>query len=108
MPTLNIGPLNALIRECWIDAGNLRLCGPTPDWTARPTIHAIVIESVHVEEPHRRQGHFRRFLDAICSDPRFDMVVVEAVQNTHLAAALLSWGWDCEPAIMDFHLRKPA
>ena len=100
------GPLTAYIRECWVDAADLCLSAETPDWTDRPTIHTIVIESVRVEEAYQNQGHFRRFLASVCADERFDMVIVEAVQNKVLAEALLRWGWDCDPGVMDFYRRR--
>jgi len=87
---------------------NKRLSGDSPTWTIRPTIHSLVIESARVEESHRRQGHFHRFLDVVCADPGFDMVVVEAVQNPILAEAFLRWDWECDSGIMDFYKRKPS
>ncbi len=100
------GLLSATLRECWIDASNLRRSAERQDWTANPTIHAVVIETVRVEQAHQRQGHFKRFLAAVCADPRFDMVVVEGVQNPVLAEALLRWGWECDPGVMDFYRRR--
>lgn len=97
------GPLTATLRECFVLASNRRQSAEIPGWATEPTIHAIVVESVAVEESHRRQGHLRRFLDLLCSDGRFEMVVVEAVQNPILAEALLRWGWDCDPGVMDFY-----
>jgi len=103
--TLHWGPLCAVLRECWVDAGSLRLSATRPDWTDRPTIHAVVIESVTVEEPHRRQGHFRRFLAEVCAGNDFELVVVEGVQNPALAEALSRWGWEVDVGVMDFYKR---
>jgi hypothetical protein len=100
---VTVGPLTATLRECWIDAGNKRLSAEWPEWTDRPTIHAIVIESVHVEPSERKQGHFRRFLAAVCDLPRFDMVVVEGVQNPDLVAYLHRLGWEYDPEVSDFY-----
>jgi hypothetical protein len=96
------GPLVAHIRECWVDAANRRLSCERP-WTDRPGIFALVVESVAVEEPQRRQGHCKRFLAVLCADPQFELVIVEAVQNKHLAEYLQREGWDCDPAVMDFY-----
>ncbi len=103
------GPLTALLRECWVDAANYRLSGTSPDWTDgvdRPTIHTIVIETVSVDESHRRQGHFKRFLSEVWEDKRFEMVIVEGVQNPVLADYLMRNGWNCDPGVMDFHKKK--
>lgn len=100
------GPLTATLRECWLDAGNRRLSAQFPAWTDRPTIHAIVIESVSVEAAHRRQGHLKRFLAMVCADPRWEMVVVEGVGNLHLAAYLEREGWEVDVGVGDFYRRK--
>jgi hypothetical protein len=105
--TTYAGPLTAVLRECWYLARNLRCSCEVRAWTvSRPTVHAIVVESVHVDESHRREGHCRRFLEGLCADERFEMVVVEAVQNEHLATALLRWGWEYDPAISDYYWKK--
>lgn len=101
-----VGPLTAWLRECWVDAANPRLSGDWPDWTTRPTFHALVVESVQVEPSQRRQGHLRRFLEELCADQRFARVVVEGVQNPILAEALLRWGWQVDPAVMDFYKER--
>jgi GNAT superfamily N-acetyltransferase len=103
MEKLTAGPLTAILRECWILASSLKYSAGYPHWTAEPIIHAIVVESVMVEEPYRRQGHLRRFLEQLCADTRFELVVIEAVQNPLLAEALMRWGWDCDPQVMDFY-----
>jgi GNAT superfamily N-acetyltransferase len=100
------GPLVAFLRECWVQADNLRLSAEYPGWTDAPTLHAVVVQSVVVEDGHRRQGHFRRFIEALCADQRFEMVVVEGVQNPVLGEALLRWNWDCDPGVMDFYRRQ--
>jgi hypothetical protein len=103
---LTIGPLTAIVEERWIEAANKRCSADDPRWTTRPTIHALAIESVKVEEPNRRQGHFKRFLAGVCADPRFDMIVVEGVGNRHLAEYLLREGWEVDVGVMDFYKVK--
>ncbi len=98
--------LTARIRECWIAADNLRVSGDYPEWTDRPTIYSIVVEYVEVEKPHRGHGECRAFLEQFKEDKRFDMVVVEGVQNPILADALLRWGWEVDRGVMDFYWRK--
>lgn len=100
------GPLTATLRECWARIDNLRQSAEIPGWSVSSLIHAIVIESVAVEDQHRRMGHLKRFVESLCLDERFEMVIVEAVQNPILADALLRWGWDCDPQIMDFYRRR--
>lgn len=95
--------LTAILRECWVLRSNRRLSATRPDWTDEPTAHAVVVESITVEPERRRQHHCRRLIEALCADTRFEMVVIEAVQNEHLAAALMRWGWECDPAVMDFY-----
>jgi hypothetical protein len=104
---VNSGLLTAVLREAWIDAENRRLSYDQPNHCDRPTIHSIVVEYVYVSPWHRRQGHCKRFLMELCADARFDMVVVEAVQNPILAEWLLREGWDCDPKVSDFyHTRR--
>ena len=100
---ITIGPLTATVRDCWIDASNRRLSADRPNWNNRPAIYSIVIETVIVEEAHRRQGHFSRFLATVLADTRFDMVVVEGVGNKILAEWLMRHEWDCDPEVMDFY-----
>lgn len=100
------GSLTAIIRESWYSPERLR------EYVAQPglpgyTLHAIAVWSVQVEQQHRRQGHCKRFLEALQADDRYDMVVVEAVQNPILADALLRWNWDCDPQVMNFYWRRP-
>ena len=66
-------------------------------------VHSIVVETIRVDLEHRRQGLCKAFLQALCADPRFDMVVVEGVQNPVLADALRRWGWEWDPGVMDFY-----
>jgi hypothetical protein len=104
---VQFGPhLAANVRECWVLAENFRVSAPYPGWTTEPTLHAVVIETVEVDETHRRQGVCRAFIEAVCQDERFELVIVEGVQNRHLADALIRWGWDCDPGVMDFYRRK--
>lgn len=103
--TVHDGPLTAVLRECWIDPFNLRISCER-EGTIINGIHSVIIESVKVEEAHRNQGHFKRFLAVVCADPRFDMVVVEGVQNPILAEALARWGWECNVGVSDFYRRR--
>jgi len=89
-------------RRCWIKKANRRQSSqfrPFPE----PCHEALVLEGVLVNKDHRRQGVFSRFLTAFIATPGFDLYVVEAVQNDHLAAYLLRLGWDCDPKVMDFY-----
>jgi hypothetical protein len=95
----------ANLRECWILSGNRRISQETP-WSGKSQIHAIVVETVKVDKEHRRQGHLKRFLEVLCSDARYEMVVVEDVQNPILAEALLRWGWEVDTRVMDFYRMK--
>jgi hypothetical protein len=93
------------LRECWVNPDNLRLSCPiggVEDFT----VHALVLESVEVVEEDRRQGHCRRLIERLCAEPGYDLVIVEAVQNPVLAEALLRWGWECDPGVMDFYRWK--
>ena len=99
------GSLTAIVRESWYNPNRLR---EYVNKQGLPgfSLHAIAVWSVYVEHQHRRQGHCKRFLEALQADDRYDMVVVEAVQNPILAEALLRWGWDCDPQVMDFYWRR--
>lgn len=97
------GHLHARLRECWVLASNRRLSATSPLWTAEPTIHALAVETIRVDREHRRQGLCSAFLDELCRDPKFDMVIVEGVGNPILANALIGWGWDYDPVVMDFY-----
>ena len=98
--------VTAKLRECWVLASNFRLSAEKPDLIVQPTIHAIVVESVRVDEQHRRQGHCKRLLEQLCEDRRFDLVIVEGVQNPILAEALTRWGWEFDAGVMDFYWRS--
>lgn len=92
------------LRRCWVRADDLRLSrtdGPWPE----PCLLALVLGTVEVAEPARRRGVFTRFLSELCAAPGYDLVVVEGVQNTDLARALVRWGWDFDPGVMDFYWR---
>lgn len=96
----------AVLRECWVLESNLRMSCTDRNWTDKPTIYSIVIASIKVDEPFRRQGLCKRFIQELAADLRFDLVIVEGVGNPILAEALLRWGWDCDPVVMDFYKRK--
>lgn len=98
--------VTANIRECWVAAHNLRMSAQVPDWTHTPVLRAVVIETVEVPAERRRQGVCRRLIEAACADERFDIVIVEGVGNPELAQALLRWGWDFDPGVMDFYWRR--
>jgi hypothetical protein len=98
--------LTAVLRECWVDKNNYLISCENESVLHAKTIHAIVLESVKVEPRHRRRGFCRRLIEALCLDSRYDLVIIEGVQNRHLADALLRWGWDHDPRVMDFYRRK--
>jgi hypothetical protein len=99
--------VTASLRECWVLASNLRHSADYPGaWVDEETIHAIVVETIYVVRTFRRQGECRAFLNQLCVDDRFDMVIVEGVLNKILAEALLRWGWECDPGVMDFYHRR--
>lgn len=102
------GPLTASMRECWVLTTNRRLSAETPGWTSEPTLHALVIESVRVEEAQRCQGQEARPVALACADERFDLVIVEGVQNPILAESLLRHGWECDPVVSDYYRLKQA
>jgi hypothetical protein len=95
-------PLTAVVRECWINPLNRRVSclKPKTGW-----IHSIAIESIMVIKRERKKGHAKAFIDELCQDPRFDMVVVEMVRNLYLMDALHRWGWECDPGWSDFFKR---
>lgn len=100
--------LSATLRECWVRADNLRQSCQRPNWTTAPTLHALVLAAIYVPEPLRRLGLCRLFIDALVADSRFEMVIVEGVGNSNLAAALLRWGWNYDPGVSDFYWRNTA
>lgn len=93
------------LRECWLNADNRRQSCGRPGVFARE-VHAVVVETIRVDKAHQRQGLCRAYLNTLCADPRFELVVVEGVRNPHLAAALMRWGWDCDPVVMDFYKQR--
>jgi GNAT superfamily N-acetyltransferase len=104
------GHLHATVRTCWVLASDLRRSAMRRDWTDEPTLYALVIEHVAVDEDHRRQGLCRAFLGAaigpVADFHGYDLVIVEGVQNPHLYAALERWGWECDPQVKDFYRRR--
>lgn len=72
-------------------------------------LHALVLEGIVVAENFRRQGWCRAFIkgmrDAV-ENKRYDLAIVEGVQNQILADALTRWSWQCDPQIMDFYWHK--
>lgn len=100
--------LHATVRECWVLASNRRLSAQRSDWTTEPTLHAGVIESICVDESHRRQGLCRAFLASAIADTRYDLHIVEGVGNPVLASALDRWGWECDRLTMDFYWKRAA
>ena len=96
-----IDHVHAVIREAWYLASNRRVSGYWRGWTTEPTIHAVCVQSIEVEEAHRRQGLCKAFLQALIADERFEMV--EAVNNTILAEALMRWGWSVDAGVSDYY-----
>lgn len=97
--------VHATCGECWVLASNCRVSATRPGWTSEPTLHAFVIETIKVDEPHRRQGYCRRFIESVCEKAvgAYELVIVEAVGNPILAEALMRWGWSHDPSVMDFY-----
>ncbi len=95
--------LRATVCECWMLASNRKVCGFEPDWTEEPTIHALLIETINVEEEFRNQGECRAFLNSILADNSFEMIVISGVSNRILADALCRWGWESDDMVMDFY-----
>jgi Acetyltransferase (GNAT) family len=101
--------LSARISEAWVRKDNKRLSGFSPDWTDKPTYHALIIESIIVDPPHRDEGICRAFLRWVIDhmdDFDCELVICEGVGNEVLAAALERWGWDFDPAVSDFYWFK--
>jgi len=98
--------LTVRLRECWVLASDLRKSAWTEGWTPEPTLHALVLEHVKVDETLRRRGICKRFIAWLAGDPRYELVIIEGVQNEHLAEALTRWGWPCDRGVMDFYLAK--
>lgn len=93
----------AELRECWMLAENRRVSCAAPNWTDQPTIHALVVEVIKVDEELRGRGLCRQFLESLCEDDRFDLIVVECVGNPILADALRRWGWEEDEGVSDFY-----
>ena len=98
--------MTAFVRHCWVLASDFRKSCVRYGWTTEPTVRAVVLENINVSEEHRRQGHCRRLIEELCGDDRFDMVVVEAVQNPVLADFLARLGWDRDPCVSDFYFYR--
>lgn len=95
--------LYARLRECWVLKDNLRQSTEHDGAFQRPTWHAVILEGIEVYEQHRRQGHCKRLIEDLCADSRFELVIVEGVQNENLSRALHRWGWEFDPHVMDFY-----
>ena len=96
--------LVANVRACWVLRDNLRTsCQHEGGFGDRPVWYAIVLESIDVYSEHRRQGHCRRLIEMLATDLRFDLCIVEGVQNVHLLDALHRWGWECDAGVSDFY-----
>ena len=95
--------LSLRMRECRVRADDLRLSTQTPHWSNFPLLTAIVVESIAVPEQSRREGHCKQFIAILCDHPKYDLVVVEGVQNPILRDALIRWGWWHDPVVMDFY-----
>lgn len=96
------------IRLCWVRKDNLRLSSDRP-WP-EPCWETCIVEWVEVHESMRRQGVFKGFLGQLVGSNPAELFIVEAVQNPILAEALMRWGWDFDPVVMDFYWfsSKPA
>jgi len=101
--TVTSAGVHCRLRECWVLARNRRISSEDKDWTTEPTIHVLVVESIEVEEPHRRQGRCKEAISGLLRNTNYELIVVEAVQNPILAAALRRWGWDNDEETMDFY-----
>lgn len=88
-------------RRCWVKKANRRQSSQFKPFD-EPCYEALVLEGVIVRKDRRRQGVFARFLAVFIAAPGFDLYVVEAVQNPHLAEYLIRLGWDCDASVMDF------
>lgn len=94
------------LRECWVKAGDLTVSCAREGWTTDPTLRAIVIESISVDENIRNRGHFARFLDWLCRDARYDLVIVEGVQNVLLREYLSRRGMPHDRLTKDFYFAR--
>lgn len=101
--TVRHGLVTARIRECWILVEDRRKSCTDPGvFGDRPVVRAVAVEWLRVPVAERRRGHARQFIEHLCRDPRFDLVVIEMVQNPHLRAALARWGWACDESVQDY------
>ena len=91
------------LRVCWVRASNLRQSAIDPAWVGEPLLRTVVIEHIKVAEECRRQGHCKRFIEWVGGDARYDLVIVEGVQNQILLDALKRWGWFCDHGVKDFY-----
>lgn len=105
--TFQFEQLCAGLRECWVLKSNRRISREVPWPSNLPAYFAVVVETVMVLEPHRRQGICKRFIQRIVNHPTAELVIVECVQNPLLAEALLRWGWEVDEGVMDFYWDKP-
>lgn len=90
------------VRRLWVRKDNLRLSREDKPWP-EPCWTALVLEWVEVHESMRRQGVLTRFLAEMLRQPGYELFIVEAVQNPHLAEALMRWDWDFDGEVMDFY-----
>lgn len=102
----DLAAIHVNVRECWILVSDFRVsCKDRP--FDDPCLRAIVLETVEIDESHRRRGVFSRFLVEFVAQPGYDLFVVEGVQSPHLADYLMRRGWDFDARVMDFYLRPP-
>jgi hypothetical protein len=94
--------LTAWLSERWLDRADKRRSYYAPPSDVE-TVHVLVVEAIKVEPAKRREGRCRRYLEALLGRTEFELIVVEGVGNTLLAEALLRWGWDHDPRVMDFY-----
>lgn len=93
----------ASLRDVWVLKDNLRISCELRGKLPGPSWHALVLESIAVDPEHQRQGECKRFIAALCADPRYDIVIVEGVQNRFLADYLAREGWSFDLKVMDFY-----
>lgn len=100
---LNTNTMMVRLRECYIDATDLKKSSTQKGWTKNPTVYALVVEYVFVPEPLRRKGLCRTFLLSLLDRTQYDMIVVEGVQNEHLAAALERYQFSHDASVKDYY-----
>jgi hypothetical protein len=91
------------LRECYIDATDLKKSATTKDWTKNPTLHALVVEYVFVPEPLRRKGLCRAFVMSLLDRTPFDVVVIEGVQTEFLRPMLTRSGFAFDATVHDYY-----